>query len=89
MRDAVPRLGLKTPFRGGTLRDVGRDMVGLALGGLKRRARLDRNGEDERKALAPLIETVEEGRSPADRLLADYNSPWRGDIDKLFDTEML
>ena len=40
------------------------------------------SGEDERKALAPLIETVEEGRSPADRLLADYHGPWRGDIDK-------
>ena len=85
LRDAVPRLGLKTPFRGGTLRDVGRDMVGLALGGLQRRARLDRNGEDESKALQPLIETVEEGRSPADRLLAAFSGPWRGDIDKIFD----
>ena len=61
----------------------------LALGGLKRRARLDRKGEDERKALAPLIETVEEGRSPADRLLAAYHGPWQGDIDKLFDSKAL
>jgi glutamate--cysteine ligase len=86
LRDAVPRLGLKTPFRGGTLREVGREMVGLALGGLQQRARLDRNGEDESKALQPLIETVEEGRSPADRLLAAYHGPWHGDIDKIFDT---
>lgn len=86
LRDAVPRLGLKTPFRGGTLRAAGREMVGLALGGLQRRARLDRNGEDESKALQPLIETVEEGRSPADRLLAAYRGPWHGDIDKFFDT---
>ncbi len=89
LRDAVPRLGLRTPFRGGTLRDVGREMIGLALGGLKRRARLDRNGEDERKALAPLVETIEEGRSPADRLLAAYHGPWHGDIDKVFDTQAL
>jgi glutamate--cysteine ligase len=85
LRDAVPRLGLKTPFRGGTLRDVGREVVTLALGGLKRRARLDRNGEDESKALAPLVETIEEGRSPADRLLAAFSGPWHGDIDKIFD----
>jgi len=89
LRDAVPRLGLKTPFRGRTLREVGRDMVGLALSGLERRARRNRKGEDERKALAPLIETIEEGRSPADRLLADYRGPWQGDIDKLFDAHVL
>ncbi|MBC8020972.1 MAG: glutamate--cysteine ligase [Methyloceanibacter sp.] len=87
LRSAVPRLGLNTPFRGGTLLDIGRDMVGLALGGLQRRARLDRSGEDEGKALAPLIETLEEGRSPADRLLALYSGPWQGDIDKVFDTQ--
>ena len=86
LRSAVPRLGLNTPFRGGTLQDIGRDMVGIALGGLQRRARLDRSGEDEGKALAPLIETLEEGRSPADRLLALYRGPWQGDIDKVFDT---
>jgi glutamate--cysteine ligase len=89
LRDSVPRLGLKTPFRGRTLREVGRDMVGLALSGLERRARRNRKGEDERKALAPLIETIEEGRSPADRLLADYRGSWAGDIDRLFDTQAL
>ena len=87
LRSTVPRLGLNTPFRGGTLLDIGRDMVGLALGGLQRRARLDRNDEDEGKALAPLIETLEEGRSPADRLLALYRGPWQADIDKVFDTQ--
>ena len=55
----------------------------------ERRARLDRNGEDERKALAPLIEITEEGRSPADRLLADFSGPWHGDIDKIFDYSAL
>jgi glutamate--cysteine ligase len=89
LRDAVPRLGLATPFRGGTLRDVARDVVDLALLGLERRARLDRSGEDERIALAPLVETIEEGRTPADRLLADYHGPWHGNIDRLFDTNAL
>ena len=87
LRDAVPRLGLNTPFRGRTLRDIGREVVDLAQGGLKRRARLDRSGEDEAKALAPLIEIVEQGRSSADRLLADFAGPWRGDIDRVFDTQ--
>jgi glutamate--cysteine ligase len=89
LRDQVPRLGLATPFRGRSLREVGRDMLDLALGGLKRRARLDRKGEDETKALTPLIETIEEGRSPADRLLADYRGAWHGDIDRVFATAAL
>jgi glutamate--cysteine ligase len=87
LRDAVPRLGLKAPFRGGTVLDVARNMVALAEAGLKRRARLDRHGEDERKALIPLIATAEEGRSPSDRLLAAYHGSWHGDIDKVFDAQ--
>ena len=69
LRDQVPRLGLSTPFRGLTLRNVARDAVNLALEGLRRRARLNRKGEDERTALDPLVETIETERSPADRLL--------------------
>jgi glutamate--cysteine ligase len=86
LRDTVPRLGLATPFRGRTLREVGREVLELALGGLKRRARLDRKGEDESKALAPLVATIEEGNSSADRLLADYRGEWRGDINKVFES---
>ena len=89
LRDAVPRLGLEAPFRGGKVLDVARTMVRLAEGGLKRRARLDRKGADERKALAPLLETIEQGRSPADRLLAAFPGPWGGDIDKVFETQAL
>ena len=89
LRDVVPRHGLATPFREGTVLDAARQMVTLAEAGLKRRARLDASGEDERKMLAPLIETVETGRSPAVRLLADYHGSWDGDIDKVFDAAAL
>jgi glutamate--cysteine ligase len=85
----VPRLGLKAPFRGGTVLDVARSMVTLAEAGLKGRARLDRNGEDESRALAPLVATVATGHSPSDRLLAAYHGPWAGDIDRIFDTQAL
>jgi glutamate--cysteine ligase len=85
MCNAVPRSGLLTPFREGTLRDIAREMIGLSERGLRRRARLNHQGEDETKALLPLIETVEEGRAPADRLLADFHGPWQGNIDRLFD----
>ena len=89
LRDAVPRQGLRAPFRGGTVLDVAGTMVQLAESGLKRRARLTRKGDDESKALAPLIETVADGQSPSDRLLAAYHGPWQGDIDRVFDTQAL
>ncbi|MEZ5873346.1 MAG: glutamate--cysteine ligase [Hyphomicrobiales bacterium] len=89
MRDEVPRLGLATPFRDRTLRDVARDVLKIAEGGLKRRARVGESGEDERRALKPLRETVEEGTTPADQLLAAYHGPWECDIDRLFETQAL
>jgi glutamate--cysteine ligase len=87
LRDTVPRLGLDTPFRHRTVRDIAREMIQLAEAGLKRRARLDTHGEDERKALVPLHATIEDGLSPADRLLALYRGSWQGDIDRVFDTQ--
>ncbi|HUU65744.1 MAG TPA: glutamate--cysteine ligase [Methyloceanibacter sp.] len=89
MRDAVPRLGLATPFRGRTLRDVAREVVTLAQEGLTRRARLNANGEDETRSLKRLWEILDDGKSPADLLLDGYNGPWNGDIDRLFETQAL
>ena len=89
MRDAVPKLGLATSFRGRTLRDVAREVVTLAQGGLKRRARLNDNGEDETRSLKRLWEILDDGKSPADLLLDAYNGPWKGDIDRLFETQAL
>jgi len=87
LRNQVPRLGLKTPFRDATVREIAREVLTLAVGGLKRRARLNRRGEDETKALAPLLQAADEGRSPADLLLDAYRGSWHGDIDKVFDTQ--
>ena len=89
LRAAVPRLGLKAPFRNGTVLDVAREMVGLAQAGLARRARLNLFGKDEGKYLQPLAEIVETGQSPADLLLAEYHGAWAGDIDKVFTTAVL
>jgi glutamate--cysteine ligase len=86
LRDSVPRLGLGAPFRGETALKIAGDVLAISERGLKRRAFLDLAGEDERKHLAPLAHTVEKGRTPADRLLAEYASDWHGDIERLFDT---
>jgi glutamate--cysteine ligase len=84
MRAAVPRLGLRTPFRRGTLQDVARAVVAIARDGLRERARADECGETESHFIATLADIAETGRSPADRLLDQFEHEWHGDIDPIF-----
>lgn len=84
LRDQVPRLGLRTPLRGGTARAVAEQTIAISAEGLRRRARLNRNGVDERIYLDPLLEYAAAGISPADRKLALYHGAWNGDIDRVF-----
>jgi glutamate--cysteine ligase len=87
LRDQVPRLGLQAPFRGGTVHQIAAEAVAIAERGLQRRGLIDEAGDDERKYLAPLLEAAATGRTPADRLLHDFETVWQGDIDRVFDTE--
>ena len=84
LRDQVPRLALKTPFRGGTLLDLAREALKIAHAGLRRRARADRCGVDERGFLDVLLEIAESGQSPAERKLELFHGAWGGQVDPLF-----
>ena len=84
LRDEVPRQGLKTPFRGGTLLDVARRVLDIARGGLRARARLDRSGEDETGFLSSLEEVVGTGKTAADALLDAYANRWNGSVDPIY-----
>jgi glutamate--cysteine ligase len=87
LRSEVPRLGLETPFRGGTVKDVARRVVALSREGLERRARRDSAGEDESQFLDTLAEIAETGRTPAERLLESYETRWRHRIEPVFTEE--
>ena len=84
LRDNVPRHGLKTPFRGGTLGDVALEALKISAVGLQRRDRRNRHGSDESIFLAPLIEFAEAGETPAERKLALFHGEWNGDVDQVF-----
>jgi len=84
MRNAVPLTALDTPFRNRTVRDIAAEVVELAKAGLARRAIRNREGDDETIYLAPVEETLATGKSPADRLLDEYESEWHGDIEQIF-----
>ena len=84
LRAEVPRRALKTPFRGGTVGDLARQVVALSDAGLRRRAVSGKGEPDETQYLAPLLEIAETGRTPAEALLAAYQGEWQGRLEPLF-----
>ena len=84
MRADVPRLGLKAPYRNGTVLDLARETVAIARSGLKARARLEPNGKDETQYIDTLMEIVAQGRTPAEELLEKFDGPWAGSVDPVY-----
>ena len=83
LRNDVPLLALKTPFRGETVRDVARRALDISAAGLKARA-YSYLFDDESSFLRPLREFVERGQTAAGALLARYHGEWRGDVRPVF-----
>jgi len=84
LRGAVPRTALQTPFKGRTVRDWALDALAIAEGGLKRRARTDGKGGDERRFLEVLWEAARSGRTPAEDLLEAYKVRWHHSVKPVF-----
>ncbi len=80
LRRAVPKLGLQTPFRNGTLQDIAKRVLGISRQGLRARARLNGYGESETVFLQELDGFARTGRSNADRLISYHNGGWEGDV---------
>ena len=86
LRNAAPAQALDAPLpRGGTMRDLGRDILEIAREGLKSRGQLNTSGDNETGFLEPLDEIVASGKVPAQRLLDQYNGEWAGDITRAYD----
>jgi glutamate--cysteine ligase len=83
LRNDVPRLALKTPFRGETVRDVARRVLDISAAGLRARGHSNLF-EDETSFLRPLRDFVERGETAADALLARYHGEWAGDVRPIF-----
>jgi glutamate--cysteine ligase len=84
LRAAVPRQGLATPFRGGDLSDLARDVVAIAGDGLRARNRRDKEGNNESIYLAPLEKIAAGGPVPAQYWLERNRSAWHGNIRNIF-----
>ena len=77
LRPIVPRLGLDAPFGAGTLRDLARDAVAIAQGGLRGRRAL--GIADESGYLEPVEAIVAGAPTQAEHALALFATNWRGD----------
>jgi glutamate--cysteine ligase len=84
LRDDVPKLGFQAKIRASTALDLARQCLALARAGLARRARLDREGDDETQYLDPLDELVSRGITPAEELLEKYTGPWQRSVEPVF-----
>ena len=79
LRAEVPRTALDAPWANGTVRDLAREVVEIAMDGLRGRGLLDGDGMDERRLLAPLEGLVAGGPTQAEHWLQRYESAWGGD----------
>src|ERR1700731_3651239 len=84
MRRDVPRLGLATPLRSRTFRDIALEMLEISREGLHRRARRNTAGDDETHFIDPLFAIAGAGRTPAEELLEDFRTRWGGKVDPVF-----
>jgi glutamate--cysteine ligase len=84
LRDEAPTLGFKANVAGRPVRDVARDMLALARGGLTRRAKRDESGRDETHYLDTLDAIVERGVEPARVWLDRFEGPWGRSVDPVY-----
>ncbi len=80
------RDGLSGSFKCRPVRELAAEVVNIAAEGLRRRARLNDDGDDERRFLAVLQAMTKTGRTQADELLELFHGEWKGSVDPAFET---
>jgi len=65
--------------------DLAKELIQIALEGLRRQATLNENGDDETIYLKPLRDLLSQGKCPADLVLEKWDGELERDIKKLID----
>ncbi|MFN3936529.1 MAG: glutamate--cysteine ligase [Gemmobacter sp.] len=86
LRVAASVDGLAARVDGIVMRDLAGEVLRIAEGGLKARARPGAGGmvPDETHFLNTLKDSVETGMTPADELLERYHGEWQGDLTRIY-----
>lgn len=73
LHNGVPKHALSLPFHNGTTRDLAIDAVDIAHESLRRRARLNRDGQNKTGFLDVITEITENNVTAAERKLTLYH----------------
>lgn len=84
LRDNVPKMGFKVPFRDHSLRELALEALKISGMGLQRRNRLNSTGASEAVFIEPLIEFAMANQTPAERKLELYHGAWNQSVDQVF-----
>ena len=83
-RISAAKDGLKGQIGSQTIHKVAEKLLEIAEIGLKNRARMDKDGEDERTFLTPLKTIIDSGLTQADIVRELYHTEWDEDINKVY-----
>ncbi len=81
----APTLGLKAKVAGRSVQELANQVLDLAEAGLKARNRVNSQGQDEVKFLAPMRDIAASGVTAAEHMLSLYHGAWNGDVTKAFE----
>jgi len=84
LREDVARIGLKARIGKQSVRELARELLSMARGGLARRQRFNGAGDHEGGFLNALEDVVDRGTTPAEVKLAAYETRWKHDVRKIF-----
>lgn len=84
LRRDAPRFGLQAKSPRGSLQKMAGEVLRIAERGLKKRACLNDNGQDERIFLERLLEITDSGITPAEEKLSCFNDQWKGSVTPIF-----
>jgi len=84
LRTEVPKTGLKTQFKSGTVQDLAKSTLAIATIGLRNRRKIDSRGADETGFLGTLCQIADSGVTPAEEMLEKFYGVWKKDISSLF-----
>ncbi len=83
LRPQIPALAMATPWAGGTLRDLAKEVLAISVQGLKARAGMA--GGDESSYLDLLHVIAAGGPTQAEAWRERYRTVWNGDVTRIFE----
>ena len=83
-RISAAKEGLKGNIGSHSMHEIASEMVAIAEIGLKNRARLNHNGDDETIFLKPLQAIIDSGATQSDKARELFNNQWNHDIKHAF-----